>query len=114
MIFRFSVFIYHFYLAKVLQFFLSQINHHLCSMPLQQIRKEAELSMLTVAAASGWKGGGEMGGESNREGVRHRDVAALGTAVAASEDSSLTTQMECERTLPMATAHKSHDQREDM
>lgn len=78
---------------------------------------EAELSMPTVAAASGWKGGGggEMGGERvTREGVRHRDVTALGTAAAASEDLSLRTEMECERTLPMTTPHKRHDQREDM
>lgn len=46
--------------------------------------------MLTVAAASGWKRGGEMGGgrerESNREGVRQRDVAAVGAAAAAASE----------------------------
>lgn len=56
---------------------------------------------------NGWR-------ESNREGARHRDVAALGTAAAASEDWALTTQMECERTLPKTTAHKCHEQREDL
>lgn len=54
---------------------------------------------------NGWR-------EGNRERVRHQDVAALGTAAAASEDPSLTTQ--CERMLPKTTAHKCHDQREDM
>lgn len=60
---------------------------------------------------NGWR---ERERESNREGVRQRDVAALGAAAAASEDLSLTPQMECERPLPMAAAHKCHGQREDM
>lgn len=33
--------------------------------------QEVGLSMLTVAAASGWKGGGEMGGESATESESH-------------------------------------------